>query len=111
MWCYRLQTGQESGETRETTREFHDRRLDNTTILLGLSPNLRPVMNRLVRVIANAISRRPVTAEARGQYQANSCGFFCGESGPVTGPYPNTSAFSFQYGSTIAPHSFIHTWK
>ena len=108
VWCCRLQTGQESGEARKTTREFHDRHLDNTTMFLCLSPNLRPVMNRLGRVAANAVSRRHVTAEVRGQYQANSCEYCCGESGPVTGPYPNTSAFSFQYRSTVVPHSFIH---
>jgi hypothetical protein len=92
---------------RKTTREFHDRQLDNTTLLLGLSPLLRSVMNRLVRVTASAVSCRPVTAEARGQYQANSCGCCCEQSYPVTGPYPNTSPFSLQYRSTIAPHLFI----
>jgi len=107
VWCCRLQTGQGSGKARKTTREFHDRQLDNTTMLLGLSPILSPVMDRLGRVTASAVSRRCVTAGVRGQYQASSCGYCCAQSDSLTGPYPNMSAFSFQYRSKIAPHSFI----
>ena len=102
VWCCRLQRGQESGETRETTREFQVCQLDNTTILLCLSPLLRPVMDRVGRVAANAVSH----CGGQGQYQAKSCGYSGGQSDSVTGPYPNTSAFSFQYRSTTATHPF-----
>jgi hypothetical protein len=107
-WYCRLQTGQESGKTRKTTREFYYRQLDNTTMLLGLSPLLSPVMDPLGRVTASAVSRRCVTAGVRGQYQANSCEYCCGQSDCLTGPYPNMSAFSFQYRSKIAP-TLIHS--
>jgi hypothetical protein len=88
--------------------------------------------------MAQAVSRRLLTAEARVQFQASQCGFYGGQSGIGTGFSPSTSVspvsiitpmlrthsliyhrrcimffsqyFSFpcRYHSTTAPYSFIH---
>jgi len=58
-----------------------------------------------VRVMVQAVSRRPLTTEARFRSQANNFEFCGGESSTVTGSSPITSLFPFQYHPTSAPKS------
>jgi hypothetical protein len=53
--------------------------------------------------MAQAVSRRPLTTEARVRSQVGPCGI-CGEqSGIGTGFSPSTSVFPCQFHSTGAP--------
>jgi hypothetical protein len=67
--------------------------------------------------MAQAVSRRPLTAEVRVQSQVYPCGICGGQSGTGTGFPPGTSAFLCQLHSTGAPlhgktkktdHLFLH---
>ena len=53
--------------------------------------------------MAQAVSRRPLTAEARVRYRVSPRGFCCGRRGTGTGFTPSTSVFPFQFHSTSAP--------
>jgi hypothetical protein len=53
--------------------------------------------------MAQAVSRRPLTAEARVRYRASPCGICGGQSGTGTGFSPSTSGFPCQFHSTSAP--------
>jgi hypothetical protein len=53
--------------------------------------------------MAQAVSRRPLTAEAQGRSRVSPCGFSGGQSGTGTGFYPSTSVFPCQFNSTSAP--------
>jgi hypothetical protein len=53
--------------------------------------------------MAQAISRRPPTAEARVRSRVSPCGNFDGQSGTGTGLSPSTSVFPRQFHSTSAP--------
>jgi hypothetical protein len=50
------------------------------------------------RAMAQAVSRRPLTAEAR----VRPCGICGGQSGTGTGISPSTSVFPCQFHSTVA---------
>jgi hypothetical protein len=53
--------------------------------------------------MAQAVSRRPLTVQARVRSRVSPCGI-CGESGGiVTGFTPSTSVFPCQFHSTGAP--------
>jgi hypothetical protein len=52
--------------------------------------------------VAQAVSRRPLTAEARVRARVNLRGIFCGQSGTGTGFSPSSSVFSCQHHSTVA---------
>jgi hypothetical protein len=57
------------------------------------------------RAMVQAVSRRPLTAEAWVRYRASPCGICGGQSGTGTGspPPPSTSVFPCQFHSTGAP--------
>jgi hypothetical protein len=53
--------------------------------------------------MAQAVSRRPLTAEARVRSRVSLCGIYGGQSGTGTGFSWNTSVFPCQFHSTGAP--------
>jgi hypothetical protein len=53
--------------------------------------------------MAQAVSRRPTTAEARVLSRVSQCGICGGQSGIGTGFSPCTSVFPCQFHSTGAP--------
>jgi hypothetical protein len=55
------------------------------------------------RAMAQAVSRRLLTAEARVRSRVGSCRICGGQSGTGTGFSPSTSVFSCQFDSTAAP--------
>jgi hypothetical protein len=55
--------------------------------------------------MAQAVSRRPLTAEARVRSRVSPCGICGGQSGTGTGFSPSTSVFPYQFHSTGAPLS------
>jgi hypothetical protein len=58
---------------------------------------------RLNYEVGRAVSRRPLTGEARVRSCVSPCGICGGQSGTGTGFSPNTSVFPCQYHSTGAP--------
>ena len=57
--------------------------------------------------MAQAVSRWPLTADARVRSRVSPCDICCGQSGTVTGFSPSTSVFACQYHSTNAPYSSL----
>jgi hypothetical protein len=53
--------------------------------------------------MAQAVSRRPLTAEVRVRSRVGQCGISGGQSGTGTGFSPSTSVFPCQFHSTGAP--------
>jgi hypothetical protein len=53
--------------------------------------------------MAQAVSRRPPTAEARVRSWVSPCGIYGGQNGTGTGFFPSTSVFPCQFHSTGAP--------
>jgi hypothetical protein len=53
--------------------------------------------------MAQAVSRRPLTAKARVRPWVSLCGICGDQSGTGTGFSPSTSVFPFQFHSTGAP--------
>jgi hypothetical protein len=53
--------------------------------------------------MAQAVSRRPLTADARVRSRVSTCGICGGQSGTGTGFSPSTSIFPCQIHSTGAP--------
>jgi hypothetical protein len=54
------------------------------------------------RAMAQAVSRRPLTAEARFRSRVSACGICGVQSGTGTGSSPSTSVFPCQFHSTGA---------
>jgi hypothetical protein len=57
--------------------------------------------------MAQAVSRRPLTVEARVPAWVNLCGICGGQSGSETGFSPSSSVFPCQYHSTVALQTYI----
>jgi hypothetical protein len=55
------------------------------------------------RAMAQAVSRRPLTAEARVRSRVSPCGLCGGQSGTGTGFSPSTSVLAYQFNSTGTP--------
>jgi hypothetical protein len=55
------------------------------------------------RAMVQAVSRRPLTAEARVRSRVCPCGIYGGQSGTGTGFSPSTSVSPCQFHSTGAP--------
>jgi hypothetical protein len=60
------------------------------------------------RAVAQAVSRRFHTAEARLRYQVSPCGICGGQSGTGSGFRSSPSVFPCQYHSTAAPYSLMY---
>jgi len=58
--------------------------------------------------VVQAVSRRPLTAEARVLSQASFCEIFGGQRGLGIDYSPRTSVLPCQYHSTDGPYPFIH---
>ena len=58
--------------------------------------------------MAQAVSRRPLTAEARAQSRFSLCEICGGRSTTGKGLSSSTSVFPCQHHSTNAPYSFIY---
>jgi hypothetical protein len=59
------------------------------------------------RAMAQVVSRRPLTAEARVRARINPCGICGGQNGTGTGFSPGSSVFPCQYHSTVALQTHI----
>jgi hypothetical protein len=59
------------------------------------------------RVMSQAVSRRPLTAEARVRAWFNPCWICGGQSGTGTGFSPSSSVFPCRYHSTVALQTHI----
>jgi hypothetical protein len=57
--------------------------------------------------MAQVVSRRPLTAEARVRSRVNPCGICGVQSGTRTGLSPSSSVFPCQYHSTVALQTHI----
>jgi hypothetical protein len=57
--------------------------------------------------MAQAVSRRPLTAEPQGRVRVSPCGTCGGQGGTATGFSPNSSGFLCQYHFTVALHTQI----
>jgi hypothetical protein len=57
--------------------------------------------------MAQAVSRRPLTAKVRIRARVNPCGICGGQSGTGTGFSPSYSVFPCQYNSPVALQTHI----
>jgi hypothetical protein len=71
--------------------------------LLCLLTYVEVLTTQYGRAMAQAVSRRPHTAEARVRSRVSPCGFCVGQSGNGTGFSPSTSVFPCQFYSIGAP--------
>jgi hypothetical protein len=69
--------------------------------LLSIIVIINPVI--MGRAMAQAVSNRLLTAEARFRSQVSPCGVFGGQSGTGTGFSPSASVFRCKFHSTGAP--------
>jgi hypothetical protein len=60
------------------------------------------------RIVAQAVSRRPFTAEFRVRSRVRPCGICGGQSGIGAGFSPSTLVFPCQFHSTAAQLHFRH---
>jgi hypothetical protein len=65
------------------------------------------IINPVGRAMAQAVSRRSLTAEARVHARINPCSICGGQSGTGTGFSPSSSAFPSQYHSIFALQTHI----
>jgi hypothetical protein len=80
-----------------------------TNIIVGFRNFANAPRNRWIyatllgRAMAQEVSRRPLTSEARVRSRVSQCGICGGQSGIGTGFRPSTSVFPCQFHSTGAP--------
>jgi hypothetical protein len=60
--------------------------------------------------MAQVVSRRPLTTEARVHARVNPCGICDGQSGTGTGFSPSSSVFLYQYNSAVDLQTHI-VWR
>ena len=89
-------------------------KLFSTHIFVSL-PNWKPLLNwscgfnfSVGLTMAQAVSRRILTAGAGVQSHSSPCGICAGQSGSRTGFSPRISDISCQYYITNVPYSFIN---
>jgi hypothetical protein len=71
--------------------------------IFGHVMEAREVHNKHGRAMAQAVSRQPLTAEARFRSQVSPCEICSGQIGTGTGPPQSISVFPCQFHSTGAP--------
>jgi hypothetical protein len=60
--------------------------------------------------MAQAVSRRPLTAEARVRAWVSPCGICSGQSGTGTRLSPSSLGSPCQYYFTVALHTHMSSW-
>jgi hypothetical protein len=75
----------------------------------GMKMKIHTVLTYIIegRAMAQVVSRRPLTAEARVRARVNPCGICGAQSGTGTGFSPSSSVLPCQYHSTVALQTHI----
>jgi hypothetical protein len=83
------------------TSQYNGRHSDFDLRVLALESRLFKAR----RAMAQAVSRRPLTAESQVRARVNPCGICGGQSGTGTGFSQSSSVLLCQYHSTVVLHT------